>query len=96
MEREVAAGLGSGSAKIVLCGHRCVPYPKNFSVKIIELFSMGGLLAADSLREFVNTRLDKTVPLWPKIIACIAYDTPVRDLFGHIYICSNFVTSTWV
>lgn len=44
---------------------------------------MGGLLAADSLREFVKTRPDKTAPLWPKIVACIAFDTPVRNTFKH-------------
>ena len=38
---------------------------------------MGGLLAADSLLEFVNTRPDKHAPLWPNIVACLAYDTPV-------------------
>jgi hypothetical protein len=45
---------------------------------------MGGLLAADSLREFVNTRPDKTAPLWPKIIACFAFDTPVRKTLLHM------------
>lgn len=44
------------------------------------LFSMGGLLAADALLEFVRTRPDKRAPLWPKIVACIAYDTPVSLL----------------
>lgn len=39
---------------------------------------MGGLLAADTLLEFVKTRPDQTAPLWPRIIACIAFDTPVR------------------
>lgn len=39
---------------------------------------MGGLLAADALIEFVRTRPDKLAPLWPNIVACIAYDTPVR------------------
>lgn len=39
---------------------------------------MGGLLAADTLREFVHTRPDATAPLWPNIVACIAFDTPVR------------------
>lgn len=38
---------------------------------------MGGLLAADALTEFVQSRPDKTAPLWPNIIACIAFDTPV-------------------
>ena len=39
--------------------------------------SMGGLLAADTIREFVNSCQDSD-SLWPKIIACIGYDTPVR------------------
>ena len=38
---------------------------------------MGGLLAADSLIEFARTRPDPRAPLWPNIVACIAYDTPV-------------------
>ncbi|CAA7260048.1 unnamed protein product [Cyclocybe aegerita] len=52
--------------------------------------SMGGLLAADSLREFVHTRPDKTGPLWPKIIALIAYDTPYYGL--HPFVVKNSVT----
>lgn len=38
---------------------------------------MGGLLAADSLLEFLKTRPDQEAPLWPNIVACIAFDTPV-------------------
>lgn len=38
---------------------------------------MGGLLAADALIEFVQTRPDTTAPLWPNIVACLAFDTPV-------------------
>jgi len=38
--------------------------------------SMGGFLAADSLLEFVKTRPDQGSPLWPKIVACITFDTP--------------------
>jgi len=83
VECEVASGLGS--AKIVLCGHGCIPQSKIYIfLKLIGLFSMGGLLAADSLREFVKTRPDKAIPLWPKIVACIAYDTPVRESFDRI------------
>lgn len=39
--------------------------------------SMGGLLVADALIEFVRTRPDPSAPLWPNIVACIAFDTPV-------------------
>lgn len=41
------------------------------------LCSMGGFLAADSLIEFVKTLPDKFCPLWPNIVACITFDTPV-------------------
>lgn len=39
--------------------------------------SMGGLLAADTLLEFFRSRPDEGAPLWPRLIACIAFDTPV-------------------
>ncbi|KAF5363415.1 hypothetical protein D9756_000382 [Leucocoprinus leucothites] len=38
--------------------------------------SMGGFLAADSLLEFIKTRPDQDCPLWPRIIACVTFDTP--------------------
>lgn len=41
------------------------------------MLSMGGFLAADSALEFVKTRPDQEGPLWPKVIACITFDTPV-------------------
>lgn len=42
---------------------------------------MGGLLAADTLLAMVHSRPDKDAPLWPRIIACIAFDTPVRQFW---------------
>ena len=47
-------------------------------ILIAKSVSMGGLLAADTLRAFVQSRPDKTAPLWPKIVALVAFDTPVR------------------
>lgn len=44
-------------------------------------FSMGGLVAADTLIGMVNSRPDKQAPLWPKIVACIALDTPVSMFY---------------
>jgi hypothetical protein len=58
---------------------------RRFLALILDLFllsqSMGGLLAADSLKEFINTRPDIHAPLWPNIIACLAFDTPVCASF---------------
>lgn len=49
---------------------------------------MGGLLAADTLRQFVDSCQGTGSPLWPRIIACIGYDTPVRVvifIWCHIF-----------
>ena len=81
IEKEVANGNGGGAgkAKIVLCGHRCVPdFFAYGSVPIgTRKTSMGGILAADALIQFVQNRPDAGAPLWPRIIACLAFDTPV-------------------
>ncbi|KAJ7590785.1 hypothetical protein C8J56DRAFT_1134585 [Mycena floridula] len=52
--------------------------------------SMGGLLAADTLREFVSSRPDSTAPLWPKIIALVSFDTPYLGL--HPFVFKNGVS----
>ncbi|KAL4081614.1 hypothetical protein V8B97DRAFT_1913612 [Scleroderma yunnanense] len=52
--------------------------------------SMGGLLAADALWSFISSRPDEDAPLWPKIIGCLAFDTPYLAL--HPYVFKNSVT----
>ncbi|KAJ6628805.1 hypothetical protein B0H10DRAFT_1940185 [Mycena sp. CBHHK59/15] len=76
VEKEVASGGGAGKAKIVLCGHSAQSQPSR---------SMGGLLAADTLKEFVKGRPDVQAPLWPKIIGCIAFDTPYLGLQPSVF-----------
>jgi hypothetical protein len=41
---------------------------------------MGGLLVADTFLAMAASRPDKGAPLWPKIVALLAFDTPVGDL----------------
>ncbi|KAJ3764726.1 hypothetical protein FB446DRAFT_625238, partial [Lentinula raphanica] len=47
--------------------------------------SMGSLLSADSIIEFCRTRPDTSDPLWPKIVECISFDTPVCLTQFHPY-----------
>ncbi|KAH9853663.1 hypothetical protein C2E23DRAFT_728363 [Lenzites betulinus] len=75
VRREVANGIGGGAGKANI---------------VLCGHSMGGLLAADSLIEFVNTRPDKLAPLWPNIVACIAFDTPYLGL--HPFVFKNSAT----
>jgi len=46
--------------------------------------SMGGLIAADALRLFVQSRQHPNAPLWPRIIACLGFDTPFLGLHPHL------------
>ncbi|KAI6003707.1 hypothetical protein EDD15DRAFT_2507260 [Pisolithus albus] len=52
--------------------------------------SMGGLLAADTLRAFIRSRPDEGAPLWPRVIGCIAFDTPYLGL--HPFVFKNSAT----
>lgn len=80
VEREVSSGGGSGSVKLVLCGHRSVTHAPSMLVFLAHAThggSMGGLLIADTLLEFNSHRVGASSPFWPEIIACIGFDTPV-------------------
>ncbi|KAH7914406.1 hypothetical protein BJ138DRAFT_1177332, partial [Hygrophoropsis aurantiaca] len=70
VEKEVANGQGGGAGKANI---------------VLCGHSMGGLLAADALLSFVHSRPDKNAPLWPKIIACIAFDTPFLGLHPVVF-----------
>ncbi|KAI0824754.1 hypothetical protein BC628DRAFT_1321807 [Trametes gibbosa] len=75
VRREVANGIGGGAGKANI---------------VLCGHSMGGLLAADTLIEFVHTRPDKRAPLWPNVVACIAFDTPYLGL--HPFVFKNSAT----
>lgn len=70
VEREVAHGAGGGAGKAKI---------------VLAGHSMGGLLAADTLLALYKSRVDETAPLWPNIIACIAYDTPYLGLHPGVF-----------
>lgn len=46
---------------------------------------MGGLLIADTVLAIADSRVEKTSPLWPRIIACIAFDTPYYGLHPFVF-----------
>lgn len=46
---------------------------------------MGGLLIADAVLAIANSRAEKTALLWPRIIACIAFDTPYYGLHPFVF-----------
>lgn len=46
---------------------------------------MGGLLIADSVLAIADSRVEKGSPLWPRVIACIAFDTPYYGLHPFVF-----------
>ncbi|KAG8937076.1 hypothetical protein FRC02_006276 [Tulasnella sp. 418] len=70
VEHEVAQGLGGGAGKAQI---------------VLCSHSMGGLLAADACLAIANSRPDSGAPLWPRIIACIAFDTPYFGLHPWVF-----------
>lgn len=78
VEKEVATGSGGGAGKAKI---------------VLCGHSMGGLVAADALISMVTSRPDKQAPLWPKIIACIAFDTPYLGL--HPFVFKNSISKAF-
>lgn len=50
-----------------------------------RIVSMGGLLIADAVIAIADSRHEKTAPLWPRIIACVAFDTPYYGLHPFVF-----------
>ena len=46
---------------------------------------MGGLLVADAVIAIADSRREKSSPLWPRIIACVAFDTPYYGLHPFVF-----------
>ena len=65
VEREVSQGRGGGAGKARI---------------ILCAHSMGGLVAADTCLNLAKWRADQTAPLWPNVIACVCFDTPVSAI----------------
>ncbi|GJJ07064.1 hypothetical protein Clacol_001263 [Clathrus columnatus] len=70
VEKEVSHGSGGGAGKAKI---------------VLCGHSMGGLLAADTFLAMAHARPDKTAPLWPRIIACLAFDTPYLGIHPHVF-----------
>jgi pimeloyl-ACP methyl ester carboxylesterase len=61
--------------------------------------SMGGLVVADALLAIQKMQTDDG-PLWPRIIALLAFDTPVRNFHypgsnGSLLNCHSSISVSW-
>lgn len=73
---ETGKGGGRGSVRVVLCGH-----------------SMGGLLAVDAALKIasnVTSPSDMAATIWPRLIAVLAYDSPVSRPRSRLAAISHF------
>lgn len=62
VQKENDHGLGGGAGKAKI---------------VLCGHSMGGLLIADSVLSMKRYMVDKNALLWPRVVALIAFDTPV-------------------
>jgi len=70
VHKEVGGGKGGGAGKTKV---------------VLCGHSMGGLLIADAAIAIADSRREKTAPLWPRIIACVAFDTPYYGLHPSVF-----------
>lgn len=52
---------------------------------LVVRFSMGGILAADAIRNIASSRADVKALLWPRVIGLIAFDTPYLGLHPNVF-----------
>jgi len=78
LEKEAAYGSGDCTGKVKV---------------VLCGHSMGGLVAADALIQFVQNRPDADAPLWPRIIACLGFDAPYLGVQPSVFGCNKQSTA---